>query len=87
MNLQGVIYAPNSEVKFKNANVEAGDYEDEEDFETDTDEGLEADGGISSRSSIGTSFISRRLSVREGLSRADQRRKHQCEAAPAGLVE
>ena len=67
LDVEGVVYAPNSEVKFKNANVDTGDYEDDEDFETDSDEGLEDDSGSSlSLSSIGASFISRRLSVEKG---------------------
>ena len=68
MSLEGIVYAPNSEVKFKNATLEAGGYEDEEeDFDADSEEDSEEDGGSSSSSSsVGASFISRRLTIGKG---------------------
>lgn len=62
LNMSGIIYAANSEVKFKNTDVEM-----DEDWESESDEyTLENDGNVSYRSSLGASIICRKLTIEKG---------------------
>ncbi len=62
LNLSGIIYAPNSEVKFKNTDLDF-----DEDWESESEDyELEDDGGTSFVGSIAASIICRKLSIDKG---------------------
>ena len=62
LNLSGIIYAPNSEVKFKNTDLEF-----DEDWESESEDyALEEDGGVSVAGSLSASIICRKLSIAKG---------------------
>jgi putative Flp pilus-assembly TadE/G-like protein len=62
LDLAGIIYAPNSEVKFKNVDLEF-----DEDWEAESDEyDLEDDGGVSVAGALSASIICRKLSIEKG---------------------
>ncbi len=64
LDISGIIYAPNSEVKFKNSTVDIdGGEEDEEDWDSEEDEPMEDDSGYGENSSISAAIVAGKLSI------------------------
>ena len=62
LDFSGIIYAPNSEVKFKNTDLDS-----DEDWESESEDyDLEDDGGVSIVGSLAASIICRKLSIEKG---------------------
>jgi Flp pilus assembly protein TadG len=66
-NIQGLIYAPNSEVKFKNTDGDLGgadDDKDDDDWDLEDDFAeMEQDGGTADSGTIGASLVARKLVI------------------------
>ena len=64
INIRGVVYAPNSEVKFNHTDADfGGDSDDDDDDLEDEEFAPEDDSGSLTEGSIGASFVSRKLTI------------------------
>lgn len=63
LNISGIVYAPNSEVKFKRSDIDLGGSEEDEDWELEEDEPMDDDYGTSETSSISAAIVARKLSI------------------------
>jgi hypothetical protein len=64
MDISGIIYAPNSEVKFKKSTVDIDDEGDEDDdWDLEEDLPMEEEFGVVENSSIGASIIAAKFSI------------------------
>jgi Flp pilus assembly protein TadG len=62
INISGILYAPNSEVKFKKSDMTIDDGDDE-DWEEESDEPMEEDVGPVETTGIGAAIVAKKLSV------------------------
>ena len=63
LDISGIIYAPNSEVKFKNSTVDIDSGDADADWESEEDEPMEDDSGYGNGSSIGAAIVAAKLTV------------------------
>lgn len=63
MDISGIVYAPMSEVKFRQSNIDFGDYDEDDDWELEEDVPMEDDYGLSDTSSISAAIVARKLSI------------------------
>lgn len=63
LNISGIIYAPNSEVKFKNSTIDIDSDDDDDDWDSEEDEPMEVDSGYGEDTSIGAAIVAGKLSV------------------------
>ncbi len=63
LDISGIIYAPNSEVKFKNSTIDIDSGDEDADWDSEEDEPMEEDSGYGDDSSIGAAIVSAKLSV------------------------
>ena len=62
LDISGIVYAPNSEVKFRKSDVDLGSGDDD-DWELEEDAPTEADFGTGESSSISAAIVARKLSI------------------------
>ncbi len=63
LDISGIIYAPNSEVKFKNSTIDIESGDEDADWDSEEDEPMEEDSGYGDDSSIGAAIVSAKLTV------------------------
>ncbi len=63
LDISGIIYAPNSEVKFKNSTIDIDSGDEDADWDSEEDEPMEEDSGYGDDSSIGAAIVSAKLTV------------------------
>ena len=63
LDISGIIYAPNSEVKFKNSTVDIDSGDADADWESEEDEPMEDDSGYGNGSSIGAAIVAAKLTI------------------------
>lgn len=62
LDISGIVYAPNSEVKFRKSDVDLGSGDDD-DWELEEDVAMEQDSGSSELETISASIVARKLSI------------------------
>ena len=63
LDISGIIYAPNSEVKFKNSTIDIDSGDEDADWDSEEDEPTEDDSGYGDDTSIGAAIISAKLTI------------------------
>lgn len=63
LDIAGIIYAPNSEVKFKNSTIDIDSSVEDNDWDSEEDQPMEDDSGYGEDSSIGAAIVAGKLSI------------------------
>ncbi|HUP79700.1 MAG TPA: pilus assembly protein TadG-related protein [Pirellula sp.] len=63
LDISGIIYAPNSDVKFKSSTIDIDSGGEDADWESEGDEPMEDDSGYADESSIGAAIVAAKLTV------------------------